>query len=429
MFKNDKKIKDDLYTVDELNFVLDTLFYFKTQGNIIAHINISVNDSIKLRKINIEIKNIKSYIENLNNKANGKNINLKLNDTQEKSNIIINKNEINNSEIKFNNVNEKVNCDDCDEKIPEKIRENINLQKEDWLEIKNYIFQGVNDLIKEIKDKIIWDFYESSINDKVNIKDIVNFIFKKDYNNLFITNSAFTRTLSQTIDDLIQKKELNTDFSKFDEIKTNISKFLESIELMENSIDEFKDFKIELNNYIYRHINTYIKHYIKTKYYKDGKISGNYIKIIKNLFNKIITPIYMKKIESQALIMSLIIPIIKSQELNNLNSFILNFRESLKKYYILDNTKSLLNDFEKILEDFVKKSNDYENKDLFSEIKCHIQKCKTSSNAKDMSYEKLIKIITELFDKKKFDWTKIQNSEISLESLLFYYQNKSNKNN
>ena len=206
--------------------------------------------------------------------------------------------------------------------------------------------------------------------------------------------------------------------------KYNIFKFSKAIESMEDSIDKFKDLKIGLNNYIYRHINMYIKHYIKTKYYKDGKISGNYIKIIKNLFNKIITPINMKKIESQALIMSLIIPIIKSQELNNLNSFILNFRESLKKYYILDNTKSLLNDFEKILEDFVKKSNDYENNDLFSEIKCHIQKCKTSSNAKDMSYEKLIKIITELFDKKKFDWTKIQNSEISLESLLFYYQNK-----
>ena len=74
MFKNGKKIKDDLYTVDELNFVLDTLFYLKTKGNILDDINISVNYSIRLRKINIEIKNIKSYIENLNNNANGKNI-------------------------------------------------------------------------------------------------------------------------------------------------------------------------------------------------------------------------------------------------------------------------------------------------------------------------------------------------------------------
>ena len=62
MFKNDKIIKGNLYTVDELNFILDTFFYFKTQGNILDNINISVNDSIQLRKINIKIKNIKSFI-------------------------------------------------------------------------------------------------------------------------------------------------------------------------------------------------------------------------------------------------------------------------------------------------------------------------------------------------------------------------------
>ena len=77
----------------------------------------------------------------------------------------------------------------------------------------------------------------------------------------------------------------------------------------------------------------------------------------------------------------------------------------------------------------MEKSNDDENKDLFSEIKSHIKKYKTSSNAKNMSYDKFIKILIELFDKENFDWTKIQNSEISLESLLFYYQNKQNKNN
>ena len=168
----------------------------------------------------------------------------------------------------------------------------------------------------------------------------------------------------------------------------------------------------------------YIKQYIKTKYYEDGKILGSYIEIINDLFKKNLTSINMDELESQALIISFIIPIIKSQELNNLNSFIFNFRESFKKYYILDITKSLLSDLEKIIEDLVEKHNDDKNKDLFSEIKSHIQKYKTSSNAKNMSYDKFIQIITELFNKETFDWTKMPNSEISLESLLFYYQNK-----
>ena len=131
----------------------------------------------------------------------------------------------------------------------------------------------------------------------------------------------------------------------------------------------------------------------------------------------------MDELESKSLVISLIIPIIKSQELNNSNNFISNLRESFKKYYILDNTKSLLNDLYKTLENLAKTQNNDNQKDLFSEIKEYIPKYKSSSNVKDMSYEKFIKIIKELFGKKSFDWTKMQKSEISLESLLFYYQN------
>ena len=137
----------------------------------------------------------------------------------------------------------------------------------------------------------------------------------------------------------------------------------------------------------------------------------------------------MKKNQKIAIVISLIIPIIKSQELNNSNNFISNLRESFKKYYILDNTKSLLNDLYKTLENLAKTQNNDNPKDLFSEIKEYIPKYKSSSNVKDMSYEKFIKIIKELFGKKSFDWTKMQKSEISLESLLFYYQNNQNKNN
>ena len=41
----------------------------------------------------------------------------------------------------------------------------------------------------------------------------------------------------------------------------------------------------------------------------------------------------------------------------------------------------------------------------------------------DMTYEKLIDIITKLFENETMEWTKLHYSDISLESLLFYYQN------
>ena len=430
MFINDIKIKDNIYKANELNFVLETFFYFKSQGNIIAHINISVNDAIKLKKINAKIESIKSFLNIENNKDNSKNIEIKLNDTKEKkSNSIINidspKIEINNNnEIKFHNDNEGMNSFDYNKIISEQVIQNINHQKKDWLEIENDISQGVNDLIKEIKDKIICDFYETSVKDKLNINDIIDFLFKKDYENMFQTNSSFTRALSQSIDELIQKKQLNTNFSKLDKIKNIISKLSTVIESIDDLIDNYKDLKIQLNNNVYKHINIYINEYIKNKYYNDEKKLENcYLKIIKDLFKKSMNPINMDELESKSLVISLIIPIIKSQELNNSNNFISNLRESFKKYYILDNTKSLLNDLYKTLENLAKTQNNDNPKDLFSEIKEYIQKYKSSSNVKDMSYEKFIKIIKELFGKKSFDWTKMQKSEISLESLLFYYQN------
>ena len=362
MFKNDIKIKDNIYKADELNFVLDTFFYFKSQGNIIAHTNISVNDSIKLKRIDINIENIKSLLNGENNINNSNNINLKLNDgKEEKSNIIINENNpknenYNNIEIKHHNVNEGLNSLDYNKIISEQVIKNINHQKKDWLEIENYIVQRVNDLINEIKDKIIFDFYETSVNDKLNIKDIIDLLFKKDYKNLFQTNTSFTRALSLSIDDLIQKKQLNTNFSKFDRIKKNIFKLSKVIESMEDLIVAFKDLKIRLNDNVYKHINLYINEYIKNKYYNDGEnLENSYIEIIKDLFKKNMTPINTGEFESKSLIISLVIPIIKSREVNNLNKFISDFRESFKNYYILDNTKSLLNDLQKELEDLVKK--------------------------------------------------------------------------
>ena len=41
----------------------------------------------------------------------------------------------------------------------------------------------------------------------------------------------------------------------------------------------------------------------------------------------------------------------------------------------------------------------------------------------NMKYERMDKILTGLFENDNIEWTNLPDSEISLESLLFYYQN------
>ena len=69
------------------------------------------------------------------------------------------------------------------------------------------------------------DFYDSSINETLNITDIINCIFKNKFSNMFTENFAFTRALSSTIDNMIKYEYININFSKYDEIKDLIKKF------------------------------------------------------------------------------------------------------------------------------------------------------------------------------------------------------------
>ena len=414
------------YTANELNFVLDSLFYFKFQGNIVAHINISPEDSIKIKNTDINIQKI-NYFLNTINKSNS---NFSSNNRRAQVNVNINNSNSNNKNMdfieksKFNIENKNVINDTNSNlnNISERIINNINLKKKDWLEVENDVDRGVNQLIKVITDKIVSDFYDSTINKKLSIIDIINIIFKNDYNNMFETNSAFTRILSQIIDNLIKNRKLDFNFSKFDKLKTIIFQISEEYDSIDDLIERFKDFKILLNDIIYKHIKTYIHHYLDNILSNDlAMLNISYIQFLKSIIKKTSILYNMDENEKKALMMSLILAEIKSIEIKYLDNFIINLHKSIKRYYILDNTKRLLKDFYKAIEDYVKKSTN--DTDLLSEIKSFINKKKSSSMNVDMTYEKLIDIITKLFENETMEWTKLHYSDISLESLLFYYQN------
>ena len=70
--------------------------------------------------------------------------------------------------------------------------------------------------------------------------------------------------------------------------------------------------------------------------------------------------------------------------------------------------------------------NNEKSSDLIAGIKDYILKNRSSSKIVDMTYKKLVEIITNLFGNENMERTKLPDSDLSLECLLFYNQNKNN---
>ena len=81
------KIKNETFSANEMNCVLDTLFYFKKPGNIIAHMNIEPKESIKLKKNVPNISHFKEIDDNIDIFDSNHNSNKIINGINNNSNI------------------------------------------------------------------------------------------------------------------------------------------------------------------------------------------------------------------------------------------------------------------------------------------------------------------------------------------------------
>jgi len=108
-----------------------------------------------------------------------------------------------------------------------------------------------------------------------------------------------------------------------------------------------------------------------------------------------------------------------------LNSFISCLQNSIKSYFIFYNAKLLLKDLYETIKKDIEENNE-KSDDLIAGIKDYILKNRSSSKIVDMTYKKLVEIITNLFGNENMEWTKLPDSDLSLECLLFYNQNKNN---
>ena len=108
-----------------------------------------------------------------------------------------------------------------------------------------------------------------------------------------------------------------------------------------------------------------------------------------------------------------------------MNSFISCLQNSIKSYFIFYNAKLLLKDLYETIKKDIEENNE-KSDDLIAGIKDYILKNRSSSKIVDMTYKKLVEIITNLFGNENMEWTKLPDSDLSLECLLFYNQNKNN---
>jgi hypothetical protein len=146
---------------------------------------------------------------------------------------------------------------------------------------------------------------------------------------------------------MIKSSNINIDFSFFEQIKNliwNTNKKIKSFDKWKNSM---KKFDIKLPEKTYNQAKNYIKNYIKkvckvnaqTKYIS---LNDNFSQIFDDLEEMDISFPNCYEFEKTALLISFILPEIKKIELNNQDIFIKNFKESITKFYILFNVKTII---------------------------------------------------------------------------------------
>ena len=256
-FSKDLIINNETLKKEELNEILDILFFIKNFGNITAHPNININDSIKMKSlqslpINFEIEYF--YTNNLKNNIENK--------------IGVNKNNIL-SEIKL-----LIDDDENNYYLNEDNNE-INNEYNIFKNLEHYN-KGLNDeivnKIKEIRDDLLKNFDICEIKKQVKIGGIYDTIFNDKDQVIFKELKDFVNLLLRNTDDII-KKNLAIDIEKkLTEQNENVNELIESIKKIPRMLKNFTKLNIP------RHHN--LEKYIKKIEINQDKNYNKYIEFI-----------------------------------------------------------------------------------------------------------------------------------------------------
>ena len=355
-------IKDKQISVNEMKFLFAFLFCIKFEGNIITHPNISLDKAINLKQVSIDLDNIDHAFNSL----------------------------IDNKNISDSTPNEK--------KIANKITKDV---------FKN---------IKYIKDEIEKDFNETFIKKDINIIDILNCIINNDFNNLFLVNHIFVRELFLDIKEYIKKFDIKIKFDEKSLVEEYTQNINDKLEIINEKEKEYKNFKIEINDKIYKNINDFITdsfndNLLQTKEGINQLKDGLYF--IVNQFSKYLKIIKYKEInnlencEKEALIISILIPKIKKIILNNLEKTKSIYYDLIENNNVLESINKILEQIYLIIDPNIKKHLQKEN--IIDKTKSFI-KLKKDKNiysellSLDINENRIIEMIKLLIDENDIEW-------------------------
>ena len=388
-FINDITINGEIIKKDELNLILDILFFIKDFGNITTHPNININESMKM--LNIQSLPINFEIEQFyeNN----------LKDNVEKK------------------ISKKIEDNFIGKIVPKLLEvedDNYYHLNEFNLEISNnYDFlKNIEDNIKrlnnniinkieEIRNNLLQNFNIGKIKKKVKITDIIDTIFDDKDNSIYEESKDLIKVLLLDTDDIIKKYlTMNLEDELFKQNKS-INLLLEAIEEVPSILQDF----IKLN--IPRH-NT-LKEYI---FDNNNKNNNKYIKNFENkLRNENNMEIDCEK--NEIILEACILLLMKTYEKE------IEYLKSIQKKYETDAIKNIVyEEIDKKLNDiyilFEKRFNANTNFELSKAI-CDKFKINDTKNIKNI-LKKIIDKDIALDDSK--------NSKLNIISKLFYYQNE-----
>ena len=345
-----------------MNFLLEFLLCIKFEGNIITHPNISLDKAINLKQLSIDLDNIDHAFNSL----------------------------IDNKNISDSTLNEK--------------------------KIANKITKDVYKNIKDIKDEIEKDFNETFIKKDINIIDILNCIINNDFNNLFLVNHIFVRELFLDINEYIKKFDIKIKFDEKSLVEEYTQNINDKLEIINEKEKEYKNFKIEINDKIYKNINDFITdsfndNLLQTKeginHLKDG------LYFIVNQFSKYLKIIKYKEInnlenfEKEALIISILIPKIKEIILNNLEKTKSIYYDLIENNNVLESINKILEQIYLIIDPNIKKHLQKEN--IIDKTKSFISSKKDKNIysellSLDINENRIIEMIKLLIDENDIEW-------------------------
>ena len=244
-FSKDLQYKGEIFQKEELNKIIDILFYIKDLGNVTAHPNINLNESLKMLSIqslplNFGIEYF--YNNKLKEQVENKIINQIENNSKSLDEIvprIVLKEEDNYYHL--NEFNIKIRHDYDILRNLEEYKKGINN------EIVGKIKEIVNDLLKNLNI--------CKLKTKAKTEDIIDTIFKDEDKNVFEGSIDFIRIFLSNTED-IMKKYLVLDLEK--EIITqnkNINKLIKAIEGILSFLRRFIKLNIPRHNNLEEYIN------------------------------------------------------------------------------------------------------------------------------------------------------------------------------